>query len=54
MKTYRVYVTMSSYLYCDIEAENEAEAREMYEDIDGGAFIETSGSWELDFIEEIK
>ena len=47
MKTFRVYAKSITYCYVDVEAENEYEALDMAEDIDGGEFsTEIDGDWE--------
>ena len=50
--TFRVWARCSHYCYLDVEAENEAEARDMAEETDGGEFNEgwyksTSSDWEI-------
>ena len=54
MKTYRVFARSIGYVYCDIEAENEEEAMEIYENTDGGCFTEYDGGWEFSSIEEME
>lgn len=48
---YRVYATMTTELYLDVEAESEDEAMDIAKDTDGGEFIELdpyfSGSWDV-------
>lgn len=48
---YRVYATMTTQLYLDVEAESEDEALELAENTDGGDFTEDtsflSGSWDV-------
>lgn len=53
MKTYRIYCESISYVYYDVEAEDEEQAHEIYYDLDGGLFIEEAGDWVLDSIVEV-
>lgn len=47
-KYFRVHVTMSSYLFIDVEADSAEDARDIAVNVDGGAFIEDGmGSWDL-------
>ena len=54
-KKYRVWAKMTSYCYLEVEAENEAEARSIAEDTDGGEFdsVDCDGNWEITEAEEI-
>jgi hypothetical protein len=55
MKTYRVTAQYVTYVYVDIEAENDDQAWEIARDMDGGNFNESGyGDWDIDSIEEIK
>ena len=50
MKKYRVYVTMSTFLYKDIMANDETDALEKAEALDGGDFAEEdqmAGGWDI-------
>lgn len=51
-KKYRVWTTMKTRCYLDVEADNEDEAWEIAENTDGGEFIEASDpnqpGWELE------
>ena len=49
MALYRVWAKMTSYLYIDVEAEDEEAALEFAEEADGGDFIERTidSSWEI-------
>lgn len=48
-KTYRVWAEMVTHCYIDIEAESEAEAKNIAEETDGGEFIpcHEKGSWDV-------
>jgi len=55
-KQYRVYVTMGTFLECDIEAENIEDAWIIAKETDGGYFTEPdqhSGSWIIDNVYEL-
>ena len=54
MKKFRIHCESISYVYYDIEAEDEDQAYEIYRDLDGGLFIEEDGDWELSRIEELE
>ena len=50
MKKFKVYVTMTTQLSTIVEAENETDALEKAEAIDGGYFVEddpTGGGWDI-------
>ena len=58
MALYRVWAKMTSYVYLDVEAEDEYEAVDIAEETDGGMFTEDyygsmeagydGGGWEID------
>ncbi len=55
-KQYRVYVTMGTFLECDIDAENIEDAWVIAKKLDGIDFTEPdqySGSWIIDNIYEL-
>lgn len=57
MKTYKAYATISYDLVCEFEVEDDEDAWEFAEQIDGGDFkeIPMSGDWkiyEVELIEE--
>lgn len=54
MKRFRIYAKSIAYLYADVEAEDEDEAYEMYDNMDGGAFSIEYENWEFDGIVERK
>lgn len=45
---YRVYATMTSNVYIDVEANSPEEAYEIYDETDGGDFIESGCGWYYD------
>lgn len=48
MAKYRVWAEMTTYCYIDVEAQNEDEACNIAEGIDGGEFITSNdGHWEI-------
>lgn len=49
MKTYKIRVTMTTYLETEIEAEDQDQAWETALNMDGDAFTEVphSGGWEV-------
>ena len=49
MKTYKIRVAMTTYLETEIEAEDQDQAWEIANDMDGDAFTEVpySGGWEV-------
>lgn len=54
MAKYRIYASCQINYYVDVEAESKEEAREMYDDIDGGEFTECGSCWDFEYIEELK
>jgi len=55
-KQYRVYVTMGTFLECDIDAENIEDAWVVAKKLDGVDFMEPNendGSWIIDQIYEL-
>jgi hypothetical protein len=56
MKTYRVKATMKTYLVAEIQAENEQDAWELANDLDGGEFVEVpyTGGWDITDVEELE
>ena len=53
MKTYRVWARCISYVYIDIEAEDEYKAKELAEELDGGDFHDDGyGDWEWGCVDE--
>jgi hypothetical protein len=56
MKTYKVKATMKTYLITEIEAENEEEAWEIANDLDGGLFEEVpyTGGWDVTDVIELE
>lgn len=54
MAKFRVHATCASFVYLDVEAETEADAREIAENADGGEFTDTPyGDWSIDCVERI-
>ena len=54
MKKYIAHVRMVSCLTYEFDAEDENEAYEIYENTDGGLFVEDESSWELEKLEEVE
>jgi hypothetical protein len=55
MKTYRVEAQYITYVYVDIEAEDDDQAWEIARDMDGGDFKDSGfGDWDITNIEEVK
>lgn len=57
MKTFRVVASYTTYVYVDVEAENEDQAFEIAEDMDGGEFQPLHGDdmsdWTINEAEEV-
>lgn len=51
-KRYKVRATMTTYAYAIIEAENEADALQIAEEMDGGEYItdDNDGDWEVNIV----
>ena len=51
-KRYKARATMTTYAYAIIEAENEADALQMAEELDGGEYItdDDDGDWEVNIV----
>lgn len=56
MKTYKITAVYTSYCVTEIEAENEDEAFNIAQDLDGGAFdpIENEGDFRIYDIQQIE
>lgn len=55
MKTYRVEAQYITYVYVDIEAENDDQAWAIARNMDGGDFKESGyGDWDIANVEEVK
>lgn len=55
MKKYKVKAYYTTYCYAEIEADNEDQAWQIAEDMDGGEFKQAdTGDWEIDYVMEIK
>ena len=53
MKTYKVWVTQTTYLYAYVEAESQEQAWDLAYEKDGSEFIEQrDGEWEIYSVEE--
>jgi|LakMenEpi03Aug12_release.lakeMendotaPanAssembly.Ray.scaffolds.fasta_scaffold5323472_1 hypothetical protein len=53
MKTYKVWAVMETYLYAHVEANSEAEAMAIAQDMDGSEFIGgDDGDWKIYSAEE--
>lgn len=53
MAKFRIIAKSVDLMYVDVEAATEEEAREMYEELDGGDFHCGDGYFELNEIEKI-
>lgn len=53
MAKFRIIARSVDLMYVDVEAANEEEAREMYEELDGGDFHMGDGYFEFTEIEKI-
>ena len=47
MAKFRIWAKSIDYVYLDVEAEDEDQAREIAEEADGGAFHEDGCDWEF-------
>jgi|APGre2960657404_1045060.scaffolds.fasta_scaffold376048_1 hypothetical protein len=58
MKTYKVCASYRTYVYTTVTAENEDQAYEIANDMDGGEFERSKGDdlcdWSIDNVVEIK
>lgn len=53
MAKFRIYARSVDVLHVDIEAENEEQAMEMYQLIDGDSFHQSDGYFEFSEIDEL-
>ena len=55
MKKYKIKATMYTYLQAEIEAENEQDAWEVANDLDGDMFTEVpfTGGWDVTDLVEV-
>ena len=54
MKTYKVWVRQTTYLYGYVEAENKEDAYETALNLDGSTFIDKGdGDWDISSVEEV-
>ena len=53
MAKFRIIAKSVDLMYVDVEAKNLEEAREMYDELDGGEFHCGDGYFELDEIEPL-
>lgn len=55
MKTYKVLAKYTTYVYTFVEAEDEEQAWDKAQELDGGTFKDSGyGDWDIESVEEEK